>query len=288
MKETTMLATKNMRTVSTPDAEKENFILDLVMLSCDGLHATRDFIRHLVNNTDEGLLSKIRIIWIDNGSCDGSPRYLENKFTELGLNAILVMSPTNLGVIGGRNLGLKIVKEIMSKSDYIMFLDNDQYVQEGWLSHHLEVLNEGGYDLVGVEAWKCNHRFLPITKLDTKLSRAVSNAFNYVGCGGTLMKKEVFHKVGYFDDIFNPCYFEDPDLCMRVFNEGFKIGWNIRAKIVHMPHQTLGTLSQPEKTKRFVDSMKKFQRKWNGKKMPVLKMPLLEVFKNETSNSSKS
>lgn len=639
MKETKMLVTKNMRTVSTPDAEKENFILDLVMLSCDGLHTTRDFIRHLVNNTDEGLLSKIRIIWIDNGSCDGSPRYLENKFTELGLNAILVMSPTNLGVIGGRNLGLKIVKEIMSKSDYIMFLDNDQYVQEGWLSHHLEVLNEGGYDLVGVEAWKCNHRFLPITKLDTKLSRAVSNAFNYVGCGGTLMKKEVFHKVGYFDDIFNPCYFEDPDYCydkethimtkrglipfpevcindeiltkdkhdnlvyqkplriikkyeenllhfknqqvdicctkdqylligysrpawnnvdsgkiippdyikakdialklrpkqcryyiekasgewnkkyypnknkvvinnsvfdeiefarfmgwflsegsvikkgknknkkrssyevritqfkkeskkeliktfnsfksfnikindrkdgiafsykdiyeylqqfgtaidkyvpeqikngsreailafleeyikgdgslkkngfsivtgsdrmkddlvellvktgrsftfskqgegkktfpngkeyyckyawhiqsynkttaylpppkeieyndyvyditipnhkifvvrngkgcwssncMRVFNEGFKIGWNIRAKIVHMPHRTLGTLSQPEKTKRFVDSMKKFQRKWNGKKMPVLKMPLLEVFKNETSNSSKS
>ena len=286
MKEFTLLSTKNMRALSTAKANKEDFILDLIMLSCDGLHATRDFLRHLQNNTDPDLLDKIRVIWIDNGSCDGTPRYLENKFEEFGLNAILVVSSSNLGVIGGRNLGLKIVKEIMSQSDYIMFLDNDQYVQDGWLEHHLAVLEEGDYDMVGVEAWKCNHRFLPTVKLDNQIKRGVGNAFNYVGCGGTLMKKEVFHRVGYFDDIFNPCYFEDPDFNMRAYNEGFKIGWNIKAKVVHMPHQTLGTLPKDKKTKKFINSMKKFQRKWNNKKMPVLKMPLLEVFKDENSNSS--
>jgi len=282
----TLLSAKNMRNVATEGANQENYILDLVMLSHNGLHATRDFIRHFSNNTDPELLDKIRIIWIDNGSTDGTPRYLENKFDELGLNAILVVSPSNLGVIGGRNMGLKIIKEIRSKSDYVMLLDNDQYVQEGWLKQHMEVMEEGEYDFIGVEAWKCNHRFLPVVKLDTQINRAIHNVFNYVGCGGTMMKKEVFEKVGLLDDIFNPCYFEDPDYNMRVFNEGFKIGWNIKARIVHMPHQTLGTLAKPEKTKRFVDSMKKFQRKWNGKKMPVLKMPLLEAFKDEDSNSS--
>lgn len=286
MKETTLLSSKNMRSLATDGADKENFILDLIMLSCDGLHATRDFIRHLSNNTDREFLNKIRIIWIDNGSCDGTPRYLEGKFNELQLNAFLIVSPSNLGVIGGRNLGLKIVKEIFSQSKYIMFLDNDQYVQDDWLQQHIAVMEEGGYDLIGVEAWKCNHRFLPIEKLDTKINKAIGNTFNYVGCGGTMMKKEVFHKVGYFDDQFNPCYFEDPDFNMRTFNEGFKIGWNIKAKIVHMPHQTLGTMPKDEKTKKFITSMKKFQNKWNNKKMPILKMPLLESFKDEVSNSS--
>lgn len=286
MRDITLLSTKNMRSLKTESANEEKFILDLIMLSHNGLHATRNFLGHLKNNTDQEMLNKIRIIWIDNGSSDGTSRYLENKFEELGLNSILIVSPNNLGVIGGRNLGLKVVKEIMSKSSYIMFLDNDQYVQQGWLSQHIDVMEEGRYDLVGVEAWKCNHRFLPVTKLDANLKRAIHSNFNYVGCGGTMMKKEVFHEVGYFDEIFNPCYFEDPDLNMRVFNAGFKIGWNIKAKIVHMPHQTLGTLEKPEKTKRFVDSMKKFQSKWNGKKMPILSMPLLEAFKDEDSNSS--
>lgn len=286
MKDITLLSCKNMRSLKTEGANQESFILDLVMLSHNGLHATRDFLRHLSNNTSPDLLNKIRIIWIDNGSSDGTPRYLENKFVELGLNVILVISSSNLGVIGGRNLGLKISKEIMSKSDYLMFLDNDQYVQEGWLRQHMNVMKEGDYDFIGVEAWKCNHRFLPVVKLDTQINRAINNVFNYVGCGGTMMKREVFNKVGYLDDIFNPCYFEDPDYTIRVFNEGFKIGWNIKARIVHMPHQTLGTLEKPEKTKRFIESMKKFQRKWNGKSMPVLKMPMLEVFKDENSNSS--
>ena len=213
MRNITLLSAKNMRSLKTEGANQENFILDLVMLSHDGLHATRDFLRHLKNNTDEELLNKIRIIWVDNGSSDGTPRYLENKFEEFGLNAILVVSSTNLGVIGGRNLGLKIIKEIMSQSDYVMFLDNDQYVQEGWLKHHISVMEEGEYDFIGVEAWKCNHRFLPVTKLDTQINRAIHNVFNYVGCGGTMMKKEVFHQVGFLDDIFNPCYFEDPDYC---------------------------------------------------------------------------
>lgn len=213
MKEEILLSTKNMRTLFTSNANRENFTLDLIMLSCNGLHSTRDFLRHLVNNTSEDMLDKIRLIWIDNGSEDGTARYLENKFVELGLNAILVVSPTNLGVIGGRNLGLKIVKEIISDSDYIMFLDNDQFVQDGWLKHHITVMEEGKFDMVGVEAWRCNHRFLPIDQLDTNIRRAVHAQYNYVGCGGTMMKKEVFRKVGMFDDIFNPCYFEDPDYC---------------------------------------------------------------------------
>lgn len=279
MRDIALLSAKNMRSLKTEGANQENFIIDLVMLSHNGLHATRDFIRHLKNNTDPELLDKVRIIWIDNGSTDGTPRYLENKFNEYGLNAIFIVSSSNLGVVGGRNLGLKISKEIMSQSKYIMFLDNDQYVQEGWLQQHIAVMEEGQYDLVGVEAWKCNHRFLPTVKLDTQINRAVNNIFNYVGSGGTMMKREVFNQVGFLDDMFNPCYFEDPDYIIRTFNEGFKIGWNIKAKIVHMPHQTLGTLAKPEKTKRFIESMKKFQKKWDGKKMPVLKMPLLEAFK---------
>jgi len=37
--------------------------------------------------------------------------------------------------------------------------------------------------------------------------------FTYIGCGGTLIKRSVYDKIGLFDEQFSPAYFEDPDFC---------------------------------------------------------------------------
>lgn len=81
------------------------------------------------------------------------------------------------------------------------------------------------------------------------------------------MTREVFESVGKFDPIFNPSYFEDPDYNFRVLDNGFKIGWNIKSRIIHMPHQTLGHAH--DKQQRFIRSMQNFQKKW-GKRLPPM------------------
>ena len=229
-------------------------ILDLIVLSHNNYEINKIFIQRLKDHTD---LSQMRLIWVDNGSTDGSVKYLKNN---LPSNHIISVRETNLGVINGRNLGWDISNSQEELSKYIMFLDNDQFVGNGWLDGYLKLAEK--YDVIGWEAWKMNNVFLPICRAK------VNEEFSYVGCGGMFLKREVSDKVGKFDPIFNPSYFEDPDYCMRVYSAGFKITWNKKSNIEHLPHQTLGKAA--DKNERFMKSLTAFRKKWSGHKMPVL------------------
>jgi GT2 family glycosyltransferase len=231
--------------------------VDLIVLSYNGLGASKKFLEHFSANTNQEIC---RLIWIDNGSSDGSKEFLNDYFEKNLKNAV------NKGVIGGRNLGYKISQEINGRSSphkYLMFLDNDQYVYENWLEHHLKILNSG-YDLVGVEAWQLNDWYMPMRKISH-----INETFSYVGCGGMIIRREATDKIGMFDERFNPAYFEDPDFCFKAYDAGFKIGWNCKAKIVHMPHQTLGV--SPERQKIIISSHSKFRAKWGIRKPPILR-----------------
>ena len=245
--------------------------VDIIVLSNNHLQISKNFLEHFSENLPK---TSIRLIWIDNGSTDGTTDFLlDNVYKTNKFNSILVLCPENLGVIGGRNLGYNISKTNNRKSNHLMFLDNDQYVCPGWLDHHLSVLNSG-YDLVGVEAWKLNDMFMPCRQNDR-----LNQDFSYVGCGGMLIKQKVVDEIGMFDTIFNPAYFEDPDFNFRAHKSGFKIGWNFKAKIIHMAHQTLGNIGITEKQVILQNSWNKFKTKWSKKDIPILKQKDLPEFK---------
>lgn len=243
--------------------------VDIIVLSNNGLSTTKEFLELLYKNTNT---EDFRLIFVDNGSTDGTVDFLKTFFKDLK-DVIFVSSGTNLGVIDGRNVGYYFSTcTSKQKSKYIIYLDNDQFVADGWLDQHLSVLNNG-YDIVGVEAWKMNKIFVPTDKIDS-----LNQDFNYVGCGGMLIKRDVTKKIGMFDTRFNPSYFEDPDLNIRAFDHGFKIGWNFKSKIVHMPHRTLGKLSPEEKQERFTKSWNEFRKKWGTRSLPVFRQIDLKEF----------
>ena len=246
--------------------------LDLIVLSFNGLPTSKDFLKFFLQNTPH---DKVRLIWVDNGSSDGTTTFLKKTFDAVVENGILVLSKTNLGVIEGRNLGFDVSGFIdgdKGPCDKLMFLDNDQFVCEGWLDQHMSVLDEG-YDLVGVEAWQLSDSFMPVLHI-----KRLNQFFHYVGCGGMIIRRKVTDKIGMFDERFSPAYFEDPDFCLRAMENGFKIGWNAKAKIIHMPHRTLGQVNQSKKHKILLSSLFKFREKWKGKRLPVIRQKNLEVF----------
>lgn len=238
-----------------------NPLIDIILLSFNGIETTKNFLDRFYKHTD---VNKVRLIWVENGSTDGSKEFL-SEFCKNNSNFILSDGDENLGVIGGRNHGKKVSDYLSDKyfpSKYIMMLDNDQFVQPDWLEDHIGFLEKNNLDLIGVEAWIMNQGFLPIKKLDRP-----GGVFHYVGCGGSLFKREIVEKIGMYDEQFNPAYFEDPDFCFRSLDAGYKIGCNFGAKITHLPHQTLGKLNAQEKNKRFTDSMRKFREKWKGRRL---------------------
>lgn len=226
----------------------------ICVLTYNAIDVTKKFLELLYKNTEN-----FKLILIDNGSSDGTPQYLNDILPNLyGANATqhaqnIILNQENHGVIGGRNMGFAIFATEPTK--YLCFLDNDQFVQNGWLEQHINYMRDNNLDIVGADAWLLNKKFMP-----TYHSTKKGDPYSYVGCGGMLMKKEVVENVGSFDAQFNPAYFEDPDYNFRAMQKQYKIGWNAHAKIVHMPHQTLGQNSQ--RGKIFRESYEKFCVKW--------------------------
>ena len=240
--------------------KETNEIIDVIVLSYNNIKITKVFLDNLFNNTDVNF----SLFMIDNGSSDGTQEYLKDFFKNKN-NTTLFLGGKNLGVIDGRNFGYELSTKYEKKSEYILILDNDQIVRKNWLSQHLSVLEDKNNpkDIVGVEAWQMRNDFYPFRKNEN-----ICEPYSYVGCGGSLIRRKVIEDIGLFDERFNPCYFEDPDFAFRAYDKGYKIGWNIGAKLIHVPHQTLGNLDQ--KHEKFLASFKKFQEKWKGRTPPKI------------------
>jgi len=236
----------------------------LSVLTYNGLAVTQKFVKKFYKNTD----SSLAVLAItDNGSTDGTGEFLDDLHAEHD-NVLVTKNDENKGVIGGRNQGFDLFLD--SDSELLCFLDNDQFVREGWLEQHIAVL-ESGYGLVSVEAWEMSESFMPRRK-----NVSLKQTFTYVGCGGMLIRREVVEKVGKFDEQFNPSWFEDPDYNIRTKDAGFQIGWNICARIDHLPHQTLG--KSPNKREIFLRSYSRFKEKYKKRRLPRLKQRYIDVF----------
>ena len=235
-------------------------LINILVLTYNCLNSIKKHIEHLYKNTTH---SDFKLFILDNGSIDGTVEHLK-EVNNLHDNLYINFQESNLGIIKGRNKCYEFSKSVDSSCPYIIFLDADQIVQEGWLENYLELIKEG-HDLIGAEAWVMRQKdFYPYKKIKSK-----NEEFNYCGAGGMMMKNDLFEKLGKFDEDYNFMYFEDPSLCFLANVKGYKIGWNYNSVIIH-DHK--GSLLNNETRKYFMSNWKKFQEKWRGHKMPVFKM----------------
>ena len=85
--------------------------------------------------------SNIELLLINDGSKDKSLEKL--KKYEKKYNYIKVIDKENEGVSKTRNLGIK-----KAKGEYIMFIDNDDYIDKGYVETYLGVIDRNNSDVV--------------------------------------------------------------------------------------------------------------------------------------------
>lgn len=173
-------------------------------------------------------------IVVDNASRDGSIETIRQNFQ----TAHIIINQANLGFAAGNNVAIRFALEKFA--DYVLLLNNDAYLEPKTIS--ALVLQAQKDKKVGMinplilnsegELWFEGGKidWLKMRTFHSKLESEKSS--NYLcGCA-LLISKEVFHKIGLFDEKFF-LYYEDADLSLRAKKAGFSLMIDRSIKIIH-------------------------------------------------------
>jgi O-antigen biosynthesis protein len=203
---------------------------------------------------------KYEIVVVDNASTDETPKLFHSKIK----NVIYLRQEENLNFVGGNNEGLK-----HASGKYIVFLNNDTYVLPGWLENLQATLgNDSKIGLAGSKlvypngllqeaggiVWKNEKvwnygRFSDPSNYEFNYLKDV----DYCSAASIIVKAEIIDKLGGFDPLYQPAFFEDTDLAFRVRQLGYRTVYQPKSEVIHFEGVTAG--------RNIKEGFKKYQEK---------------------------
>jgi GT2 family glycosyltransferase len=201
--------------------------------------------------------TEFEVIVSDNGSTDGSVEFIRKRFPHVHV----IENGTNLRFAKANNIGIR-----MSKGEYILILNPDTIIHDGtvdklvmFADQHAEagafgcrVLNpDGTYQVSGRPFASLRGQW--IAALHLRVLGYFSDWFlsdSYTGWKGEtqrmvdwhsgcfiLIRGDLFKRLGGFDEQFF-YYYEDMDLCRRVWDAGYSIIYTPEVTITHLGGQS--------------------------------------------------
>jgi len=219
----------------------------------------------VLRNTDD---VAFEVIVVDDASTDDTQSMLAQIE-----NIRVLTNPRNMGFVHTCNNGA-----LSAEGKYLVFLNNDAQVHKGWLDALIDVVeDDASAGLVGAKLLFPDGRLQEaggIVWRDAsawnygRLDDPEKPEYNYVRevdyCSGAclLVRRELFEKVGGFDLLYAPAYYEDTDLAFSVRKLGYRVVYQPRAVVTHFEGITAGT-DTSSGTKRFQEvNRHKFRDKW--------------------------
>jgi len=214
----------------------KNYLVSVIIPNWDGLELLKICLPSIKKQT----YKNYEVIIVDNGSVDDSIAWINKNFSEF----ITLKLDKNYGFARAVNKGIK-----KSKGEYIFLLNNDTEVDKRCVEFLVESANKNS-ELGFISAKILNYENRKIIDnagdyLDSSghlltygLGQKDGPVFNegrfiFLGTGGgTLFTREVFKKIGFFDEDFY-FYMEDADFCLRAQLASFKGWFEPKAKIYH-------------------------------------------------------
>ena len=214
--------------------------------------------------------ANLEILLVDNGSTDGTPRFLR-KWAEGRPNAKVVLNGTNLGFSAGNNAGARA-----ATGDYLVFLNNDVYVTEGWVGGLLAhfranprlgllgpVTNRSGNEsVVDIGEYSNMEEMAVLARRYARANRGRRTPLRVMHFFCTMVPRRVWEQVGELDEAFGLGLFEDDDYTMRVLGAGYAVACADDVFVHHHHSASFGALPKHVYDELFARNQRYFESKW--------------------------
>ncbi|RKY29415.1 MAG: hypothetical protein DRP74_08865 [Candidatus Omnitrophota bacterium] len=198
-----------------------------------------------------------RIIIVDDASDRETQEYLGNLNNKQEI--FLIRNETNLGWLKSANKGLS-----QAKAEYICLMNNDTVVTEGWLEEMINIAEkEKDIGLINPSWEKPNRASLDNYARNIKKFRGQYIETDWARGFCILIKREVIDKIGYFDEVYSPGYFDDHDFSVRAIKKGFRCLRSRASFVWHYRNITFQEKLKNEAFNRVFERNRKiFYQKW--------------------------
>ncbi|NLB90407.1 MAG: glycosyltransferase [Clostridiales bacterium] len=273
---------------SFPEKEKDPSLrVSVIVVNHNGLDNLKLLFSSLEEN--KGTLP-YELIVVDNHSSDGSLAFI--KAWQGRVKVSCIENQSNLSFSAANNQGAKA-----AKGAYLVFLNNDIEVTQGWLEALLSVAEKKGTGAVGgtliypdipkgsinegksyllqhtgidfrpdvvegrpfLRPYNMENGKQPFSSIDSKDVRPIKRLA--VTAAMMMVKKELFEKVAGFDEGYLYGY-EDVDLCLKLHRLGYSNYYCPTAMAFHYEFGTQNTSTNKAVVKRRKQNMALFEKKW--------------------------
>lgn len=247
-------------------AQVENPKVSIVIPVYNQIHYTYACLLSILEHTKD---VTYEVIIADDVSTDATEHLAE--FAE-GL--VICRNTSNQGFLRNCNNAAR-----HAKGQYVMFLNNDTQVTEGWLSSLVQLIESD--DSIGMVGSKLVY---PDGRLQEaggiiwsdgsgwnygRLDDPDKPEYNYVkdvdyiSGAAILLSVKLWNQIGGFDTRFAPAYCEDSDLAFEVRKAGYRVVYQPLSKVIHFEGVSNGTDVQGTGLKRYqAANSKKLKEKW--------------------------
>jgi len=183
-----------------------------------------------------------RVYLVDQGVGDRTPDAVRDHFPSVNV----IENGTNLGYAGGANVGIRAA--LTEGAEHVLLLNNDVTLAPEMLDWLLNasksapdvgilgpvLLVADGTDRVWAAGGRIDWRGQA-----SRLEQEQSEPDYLIGCG-MLVRRDVFERIGMFDERFF-LYYEEADLCARAKAAGFSLRCVPQALLWHKVSHATGT-----------------------------------------------
>lgn len=213
--------------------------ISVIVTNLNGIDLLKKNLEQVIKMSPEAQ----EIIVADDYSSDKSVEYLkelQKKYSKLKI----IANKKNLGF--GKNSNKAISK---SQGDYVVMLNSDVYPHKDYIKNSLihfsdpNVLGVGfaeeGHENWARIFWKNGYLQHEPGK-DVKKTHITA----WLSGGSSIVKKNIFEKLGGFDKVYEPFYCEDLDLGLRAWKSGYTLLWEPKCVVEHRHESTISKFSK--------------------------------------------